>query len=158
MPNEITVAGQPLLITFLPAADNHTKIKFDHYQSYVFTGRADWKKQMPAAIRKQFSPYLVKRTHELAQQFGFDVKKIVIREQSTRWGSCSSTGTLSLNWRLLLAPTVVSDYVIIHELCHIKEMNHSKSFWALVAQFMPDYKRHKLWLKVNGREIMRVLA
>lgn len=78
---------------------------------------------------------------------------ITIREQKTRWGSCSSTGTLSFNWRLMLAPPRVLDYVVVHELCHFKYMNHSKDFWALVESILPDYREYRSWLKEHGSDL-----
>ena len=81
------------------------------------------------------------------------ITRISIRAQKTRWGSCSSKGTLSFNWKLLLAPQEVIDYVVIHELCHLCEMNHSDRFWALVESIQPDYKLHRKWLKDNGHTL-----
>ena len=78
--------------------------------------------------------------------------EITIREQKTRWGSCSSAGNLNYNWKLVLMPERVMDYVVIHELAHRKEMNHSARFYAVVAQQMPDYKVWQSWLKEHGRE------
>ncbi len=79
--------------------------------------------------------------------------RITVRDQKTRWGSCSSTGTLSLNYRLMFAPPRVLDYVVIHELCHLTHMNHSREFWNLVASVMPEYKIHRNWLKEHGQEL-----
>ncbi len=79
--------------------------------------------------------------------------RISIRNQKTRWGSCSSKGTLSFNWRLMLAPPGILDYVIVHELCHLKQMNHSKDFWESVGCILPDYKERKNWLKNHGHEL-----
>lgn len=76
--------------------------------------------------------------------------RTAIRDQRTRWGSCSSSGTISLNWRLLLAPDEVAEYVVVHEVCHLAEMNHSPRFWALVAELFPDYERPRRWLKSHG--------
>jgi predicted metal-dependent hydrolase len=78
------------------------------------------------------------------------VTKLTIRAQRTRWGSCSPTGALSFNWRLLLAPEEVLDYVIVHEACHLKVPDHSDRFWALVEQHCPDWRRHARWLRRNG--------
>lgn len=78
---------------------------------------------------------------------------ITIRDQKTRWGSCSSRGTLSFNYRLIFAPPRVLDYVVVHELCHLTHMNHSRDFWNMVASVMPDYKVYKNWLKEHGHEL-----
>lgn len=84
--------------------------------------------------------------------------RITIRNQKTRWGSCSSKGNLNFNCLLMLAPDEVVDYVVIHELCHLIEMNHSKAFWQQVEQIMPDYKKHRKWLKEHGNEIMERMS
>ncbi len=78
---------------------------------------------------------------------------VTIRDQKTRWGSCSSRGTLSFNYRLIFAPSEVLDYVVVHELCHLTHMNHSKDFWNMVASVMPEYKLHKKWLREHGHEL-----
>ena len=80
--------------------------------------------------------------------------QITIRSQKTRWGSCSSIGNLNFNCLLMLLPDEVVNYVVVHELCHLIEMNHSKDFWSQVECIMPDYKKHKKWLKEHGNEIM----
>lgn len=80
--------------------------------------------------------------------------RITIRNQKTRWGSCSGKGNLNFNCLLMLAPEKVIDYVVVHELCHLIEMNHSKAFWEQVERVMPDYKVQKQWLKDHGNEIM----
>jgi predicted metal-dependent hydrolase len=86
-----------------------------------------------------------------AAQHGFQPGRIRITSARTRWGSCSSKGTLSFTWRLVMAPLEVVDYVVIHELAHLRVKNHSQVFWDSVAALMPDYKRHVTWLKKNGR-------
>lgn len=88
------------------------------------------------------------------QQFtGGNYTSITIRDQKTRWGSCSGRGTLSFNWRLILAPPEILDYVVVHELCHLTHMNHSKEFWELVESVIPDYKAKRKWLKENGHTL-----
>jgi predicted metal-dependent hydrolase len=87
------------------------------------------------------------RTWELAGIHGIIVQRVTIRAQKTRWGSCSARGTISLNWRLIQAPPQVRDYLIIHELMHRREMNHSARFWKLVAEACPDYRVAEQWLK-----------
>lgn len=84
---------------------------------------------------------------------GGQYNTITVRDQKTRWGSCSSRGTLSFNYRLIFAPPAVLDYVVVHELCHLTHMNHSKDFWGLVASVMPDYAVHRKWLREHGQEL-----
>ena len=93
---------------------------------------------------------LVERIRIYSSVVGLSPKKVAIKEQKTRWGSCSSKGNINLNWKLVMAPLPVVDYVVIHELCHMKEMNHSGRFWGLVEAAMPDYKIYRKWLKENG--------
>ncbi len=91
-----------------------------------------------------------------AGKVGVTYGRITIRNQRTRWGSCSSKGNLNFNCLLMLAPNEVQDYVVVHELCHRKEMNHSERFWMEVAKIMPDYKAYKKWLKEYGSTIMNL--
>ena len=93
---------------------------------------------------------ITKRVSYFARLMGVSYRNITIREQKTRWGSCSSEKNLNFNWKLILAPPEVLDYVVVHELCHLKEMNHSKAFWDEVGKVMPEYETYKLWLKENG--------
>ncbi len=93
---------------------------------------------------------LQERVKLYAAQHGFKPARIRITSARTRWGSCSSSGTLSFTWRLVMAPLDVVDYVVIHELVHLRVHNHSKDFWEGVAALMPDYKRRMTWLKSNG--------
>ena len=79
---------------------------------------------------------------------------IRIASQKTRWGSCSYKGTLSFNWRLMMAPPEVLDYVVVHELCHLCEMNHSAAFWSLVESILPDWKVRRKWLSDNGQRLL----
>lgn len=80
--------------------------------------------------------------------------RVAIRNQKTRWGSCSREGNLNFNCLLMMAPPEVLDYVVVHELCHRLEMNHSARFWAQVEKVMPDYKKHRKWLKEHGGKLM----
>lgn len=101
------------------------------------------------AAREHFT----KRVEHYLPITGGSYTRITIRDQKTRWGSRSSSGTLSFNYRLMYAPPRVLDYVVVHELCHITHMNHSKEFWNMVASIMPDYKECRTWLKDHGREL-----
>lgn len=90
------------------------------------------------------------KTAYYAKLMQVDYQRITIRDQKTRWGSCSSNGSLNFNWRLIMAPEPVLDYVVIHELAHRREMNHSPRFWQHVAAVMPDYQVHRNWLRQYG--------
>lgn len=98
--------------------------------------------------------YIPKRVSYYAKQIGVTYGKITIRNQKTRWGSCSSKGNLNFNCLLMLTPSEVINYVVVHELCHRKEMNHSEAFWAEVEKVIPDYKEQVKWLKENGGQII----
>ena len=95
---------------------------------------------------------LIAQSEALAH--GVAYRRISLRDQRTRWGSCSAAGTLSFNWRLVLAPHDVLDYVVVHEVCHLLEHNHGRSFWRLVEQRRPGYREAKAWLDEHGWEIL----
>lgn len=110
-----------------------------------------------AALEKRYKKaareYIPTRVAFFQKFTGGSYEKITIRDQKTRWGSCSSNGTLSFNYRLMLAPPRILDYVVVHELCHLKHMNHSPAFWQAVEAVLPDYRERKLWLKEHGNEL-----
>lgn len=91
-----------------------------------------------------------RRLEERAAVLPFSYKKVFIRSQKTKWGTCSTRGNLSFNWRLIKCPLFVLDYLIVHELCHTVYMNHSRDFWNLVQHHCPDYKRAKKWIDEHG--------
>lgn len=97
---------------------------------------------------------LPERVHIFAEKIGVTYGRITIRNQKTRWGSCSAKGNLNFNCLLMLTPKEVQDYVIVHELCHRKEMNHSPAFWKEVESILPDYKERRNWLKENGSALI----
>lgn len=86
-------------------------------------------------------------------KLGVQYNEVRIKDQKTRWGSCSGLGNLNFNWRLVMAPVHVVEYVVVHELCHLKQMNHSREFWQLVARLIPDYADRRKWLKQHGAEL-----
>jgi len=98
--------------------------------------------------------YFPEKVRYYAPIVGVTYGRITIRNQKTRWGSCSSKGNLNFNCLLMMAPEEVRDYVIVHELCHRLEMNHSKQFWSNVERVLPDYKQSVAWLKEHGEELM----
>lgn len=97
---------------------------------------------------------LPERVAYYAGIIGVKYGRITIRRQKTRWGSCSSKGNLNFNCLLMLTPNEVIDYVVVHELCHLKQLNHSEKFWREVARVMPDYKIYEKWLKENGSKLI----
>lgn len=115
--------------------------------------KTPYERRLEAPYRQAAKEYIPKRAAYYAGLLGVDYNTITIRDQKTRWGSCSSKGNLSFSWRLILAPPKVLDYVVVHELCHRLEMNHSPRFWALVESMIPDYKTHRKWLKENGEKL-----
>ena len=115
------------------------------------------KNYLPIA-KQVFVNWYRERAHEkiservkwYAKKRGFKYNRVNITHAQKRWGSCSAKGNLNFSWRLVMAPLCVIDYVVVHELVHLEEMNHSKSFWNKVKMLMPDYEKHKNWLKKNG--------
>jgi predicted metal-dependent hydrolase len=109
-------------------------------------------KQEYTKYKKEAHALFSERLTQLNQAYRFPYKRVSIRNQKTRWGSCSKSGTLSFSYRLLFVQPEVRDYVLVHELCHTKEMNHSRRFWELVSQTVPDYKmlRRQLLLASSG--------
>lgn len=118
-------------------------------------------------IIKELDPQLEKMYREMATDIlnwecdrlskimGVTYNKVTIRDQKSRWGSCSSNGNINLNWRLLFMHPKIARYVVIHELAHRKHMNHSKEFWSEVERTMPDYKKYRALLKQNGYKYIR---
>ncbi|MFQ3307393.1 MAG: putative metal-dependent hydrolase [Candidatus Midichloriaceae bacterium] len=114
------------------------------------------------ALSKHLKEYTLQKITELvkiyAKAHGFQkYGKISVKELSSKWGSCSHKGNLSFNWRLIFAPPEILNYVLVHEICHLKEMNHSDKFWNLVKSIDPNYKTSILWLKRNGQSLYQYL-
>ncbi|WP_163195321.1 M48 family metallopeptidase [Clostridium thermarum] len=103
--------------------------------------------------KKLAKKVLQDRTSHYSKVIGVQVNRIYIKEQKTLWGSCSSKNNINYNWKLVMAPLWVLDYVVIHELCHILQRNHSKLFWLEVEKYMPNYKEAVEWLRQHGRKL-----
>lgn len=108
-------------------------------------------KSLEKVYREAASRYIPQRVAHYAPLVGVTYGRIFIRSQKTAWGSCSSAGNLSFNWKLMLAPPRVLDYVVVHELCHRIHMDHSAAFWASVEKILPDYREHRKWLRDYGQ-------
>ena len=109
---------------------------------------ADW-------LKRQAQHDLKDEVGYQAERMGLSPKRIFVRDQPTRWGSCSTTGALSFSWRLILAPGFVLEYLVVHEVAHLAHMNHGPRFWKLVEDSMPDYKRAQKWLREHGASLHR---
>lgn len=110
-----------------------------------------WYKRQAAEIIKE-------KVDKLSARFGLTYNRLSIRSQRTRWGSCSYDGNLNFNWKLIMAPEPVVDYVVIHELMHLEEMNHTSKFWKLVADLCPRWREHKKWLREHEAELAMKLT
>ena len=168
---EITPAGEVLV----RAPVKLSKARIEEFvlsrQDWVLAHLEKWKTRQAGAaavqplteaeqaeLRARAKSVFQARVAALAPLVGVEWGRITIRFQHSRWGSCSSKGNLNFNGLLLLAPPEVLDYVVVHELCHRKELNHSPRFWAEVGRVLPDYARHRAWLKENGAALMARLG
>ena len=106
--------------------------------------------------RNQAREYITGRVKHFSQKLKLNCNRICIKGQKTRWGSCSSLKNLNFNWLLIMAPAAVIDYVVIHELSHLVEMNHSRKFWQLVESHCPDYQQHRKWLREKGPRLLEI--
>lgn len=104
-------------------------------------------------LRYQAREIISQRLRLYSQRLNVKYNRVFIKDQKTRWGSCSSGGNLNFSYRLVMAPLPIIDYLVVHELAHLKEMNHSKQFWKLVEVICPEYKTHRQWLKEHGAEL-----
>lgn len=104
--------------------------------------------------RREARDHFKSRADRFADQMGVEYGQIEIRNQRTKWGSCSTTGTLGLNWRLMMAPPDVVDYIVIHELAHLREQDHTDEFWSLVAEYDSEYESHAEWLSENSTRLI----
>jgi predicted metal-dependent hydrolase len=111
---------------------------------------ADLRPAIEGHLRKLAARELPPRVLELATRHGLTVRRITVRSQKSRWGSCSRRGTISLNWRLIQTPAFVSDYICLHELMHLRQMNHSPGFWREMERVCPDYRMAERWLKEHS--------
>lgn len=151
----VLLRGKPYKIEIIEEMDRASRI-------HISEGREKLLARVPAGSsrspRSLVEPWLKQQARkeieavvtQQAARMNLQAKSISIRDQRTRWGSCSSKGTLSFNWRLVMAPPAVLEYVVIHELAHILQPNHSPAFWNVVAQYAPNYKVLRQWLRKNA--------
>lgn len=141
---EITLRLQPdMFLEKYRVSFQNEVLVFTVPQKNTYSAEELYEKYLKHVAKK----YLMQRGSELSAKFGFSVKRFSVRGQKTRWGSCSRRGNISLNYNLLKFRKEVIDYVIVHELCHLRQLNHSRKFWNEVAQILPHYKSLKKELK-----------
>ena len=112
------------------------------------------KRALETLYRRKARETFEERAEYFSEQMDVEYEQIEVRNQRTKWGSCSTTGTLGLNWRLMMAPPEIVDYIVVHELAHLRESNHTDSFWSLVAEHDPDYEEHSRWLEQNSTQLI----
>lgn len=160
----IPYQGNHYPLTIKPTTLKRIKVEFDtafqvciptsinrtEHDQAIRTALTTWMKQ---SAKLRIADYVQQHAnrHQLIPQC------IRVKTQKSRWGSCSSTNAININWLLMLAPPVILEYVVVHELCHIREKNHSTAFWQLVAEHLPDYQQYRRWLKQHGANLMRGL-
>jgi predicted metal-dependent hydrolase len=160
---KISYLGKEYILKIIKTEEDvRPKVVIDNHYMVIYISEKFIGEDARGNIRNVIKKWLVERFRDIAAEkikkysilIGVNPTKITIREQKTRWGSCSSKGSINLNWKLVMAPMEVIDYVIVHELCHMIEMNHSKNYWKIVSSIMPDYKNHRKWLKENGHKLL----
>ena len=150
-PNQtISLCGQPYVLKHNPHQKGNTITK-----SEIIIGGdlAFFNRRIKDLIKKEFLHFIKTQVYEDAQKLGVQYKRITLRDTSSRWGSCSSSGNLSFCWRIAMAPDFVIRYLIAHETSHLIHMNHGPTFWQTVATLTPDAQRAKSWLKHHAKEL-----
>lgn len=157
--NMVPLRGQPHQIRFVDPARGRGVVKAlatpDGLELHVAGQPEHCPRRLKDWLVKQAKIDLEARARHHSDALGVDFKRITVRDQASRWGSCSSSGTLSFSWRLVLAPPEILDYVAAHEVAHLKEMNHSPAFWRLVAHLCPGFKKAERWLTHDGPDLHR---
>ncbi|MGE5405414.1 MAG: M48 family metallopeptidase [Candidatus Saccharibacteria bacterium] len=143
-----------LIISTHNSVDNKERFHVENNYFILHLTRSEaakWRIVLEDTLKSYAKTIIKQRMDQIKGIFGCDYNDVAVRDQKTRWGSCSPKKNLSFNWRLLLMPPEIMDYVIIHELCHIIELSHSKEFWRLVESVLPDFNEKRKWLRSNGR-------
>lgn len=145
--------GEPVMIRVVNESGGRL-VRYGSRSVAVRAGDADLRRCIEGDLRALAREELGPRLHELAAAHELPISGFTIRNQRSRWGSCSRGGRIALNYRLVQMPPAVSDYVLLHELMHVKQPDHSRSFWRLVEAVCPDFRDAERWLKVHGRGLL----
>ena len=152
--SSLSIRGRKTKIIF--EKDKNHKIIISENKIAIKSDRGNYKKILQQWLRDQIlsdSRYYIKL---ISKQINLNINEIKLSNSFNYWGSCNTKGIIHLNWRLIFAPTSVLKYIIVHEVCHLKEFNHTKKFWELVKKMCPDYKDQIKWLKKNDSYLYRI--
>ncbi len=149
--------GESVILDVKPSSRKRPTIKIRGDKMLITLHRDVSRADGVIAIKKTIQKFYKEKAEEVIhdrlqffnEHYGFRYNRVTLRNQKSRWGSCSRLKNLNFNWKLIMAPIEVIDYVVVHELCHLKEMNHSSRYWNLVAQTTPEYKVIRKWLRQN---------
>ena len=148
--DEFFFLGKSYLLQITGAKKTILRLWGEHFQlAKSVQEDAEW--YFEQWYKREARKVFIERVEFYAKRYDFEYAKLKLSSARTRWGSCSSNGNINLTWRLVMMPREIIDYVVVHELSHLKEHNHSKAFWAQVEAILPDYKERRKWLKENGR-------
>lgn len=159
----IPYQGKELIINYIIQTKKRIKIEKASDQLLIYISERD--KNNNELIRKALFSWYKQEAKTLMEQkvnlyaamYGLRHNKITIRDQKTIWGSCNNKGNLNFSWRIILLPERVADYLVVHEVCHLREMNHSSRFWSLVEQTIPEYKMYRKYLRDNSLKLNNLL-
>jgi predicted metal-dependent hydrolase len=152
--NELSLGGELFKINYIPALKQKIKLDSPGKKIDVFyLEQEKIEKQMVAFVKKQAKDYFHSLSLNKAENIGVKFAKVMVGDSKSKWGSCSSFGNLRYNFRLIMAPFFVIDYIVAHEVAHLKEFNHQPQFWKLVEKLTPYTEEAKKWLKQNGKEL-----
>ena len=149
---EVLFRGKSVFLEVVQKGD-HWEMLLEDQRFAIPSPEGDLRPLMESHFQKLARTELVLRVEQLASTHAATMRRVVVRNQKSRWGSCSQSGTISLNWRLIQVPNMVRDYIIIHELMHLRELNHSARFWSEVERVCPNYREAESWLKSNSGRV-----
>ena len=152
----IPIEGVPFFIVH--KNDDIGLIKQNDFEIVVGGDKSGFSKRLENYLKKLARQKIEPLAQQMAKSIGQSFRRIQIRDTKSRWGSCSSSGTLSFSWRLIMCPNEIIEYVVAHEVSHIKEMNHSPAFWRVVDELVDDAKISRKWLKSEGQVLMMILS
>jgi len=155
---KVKLKNKLIRLKIYPVQQKKTNLIFESNILHIFVNKdlsedkrkEEIKKVLLKWYKEQALDIISKRVQKYAKYLDEKPKDIKVRDQQLRWGSCTKEGILLFNWRIVMAPVSAIDYIVIHELCHLKESSHTPKYWALVESLFPEYRKWKEWLRING--------